>query len=169
VNHFNIPTTCGRCHKDIANTYLESVHGQAMRNGVSGAPVGSDCHGEHLILAPKDQGSMVNASRVSLATCGRCHNDERLALRYNLPTDRVPSYADSYHGLAARGGSQSVANCASCHGVHNIFPSKDPRSSVNAANLSRTCGTCHAGAGDHFKIGPVHVQTSTGPAHPVVT
>jgi formate dehydrogenase gamma subunit len=169
VNHFNIPTTCGQCHKDIANTYLESVHGQAMKNGVSAAPVCSDCHGEHLILAPKEQGSLVNASRVSLATCGRCHNDERLALRYNLPTDRVPSYADSYHGLAARGGSQSVANCASCHGVHNIFPSKDPRSSVNAANLPRTCGTCHAGAGDHFKIGPVHVQTSTGPAHPVVT
>jgi hypothetical protein len=64
----------------------------------------------------------VNASRVSMATCGRCHSDERLALRYNLPADKVPSYADSYHGLASRGGSQSVANCASCHGVHNILP-----------------------------------------------
>ena len=168
VNHFNIPATCGRCHKDISTTYLASVHGQAMKNGVSAAPVCSDCHGEHLILAPKDQGSLVNASRVSMTTCARCHNDERLALRYNLPTDRVPSYADSYHGLAARGGSQVVANCASCHGVHNIFPSKDPRSTVNAANLAKTCGACHAGAGDHFVIGPVHVQTSTGAAHPVV-
>jgi len=168
VNHFNIPATCGQCHKDISTTYLASVHGQAMKNGVSAAPVCSDCHGEHLILAPKDQGSLVNASRVSMTTCARCHNDERLALRYNLPTDRVPSYADSYHGLAARGGSQVVANCASCHGVHNIFPSKDPRSTVNAANLAKTCGACHAGAGDHFVIGPVHVQTSTGAAHPVV-
>lgn len=168
VNHFNIPTTCGRCHKDISKTYLESVHGQAMKAGELGAPVCSDCHGEHLILAPKDQGSLVNASRVSMATCGRCHSDERLELRYNLPTDRVPSYADSYHGLAARGGSQSVANCASCHGVHNIFRSNDPRSMVNAGNLAKTCGNCHAGAGDHFVIGPVHVQTSTGPAHPVV-
>lgn len=168
INHFNIAATCGQCHSDIAKTYLESVHGQAMKNGVSGAPVCVDCHGEHLILAPKEQGSLVNASRVSMATCGRCHNDERLALRYNLPTDRVPSFADSYHGLALRGGSQSVANCASCHGVHNIFPSKDARSTVNAANLSKTCGACHAGAGDHFVIGPVHVRISTGPAHPVV-
>jgi formate dehydrogenase gamma subunit len=168
INHFNIPATCGQCHTDIAKTFLESVHGQAMKNGVSGAPVCVDCHGEHLILAPQEQGSLVNASRVSMATCGRCHNDERLALRYNLPTDRVPSFADSYHGLAMRGGSQSVANCASCHGVHNIFPSKDARSTVNAANLSRTCGNCHAGAGDHFMIGPVHVSISTGPAHPVV-
>jgi cytochrome b subunit of formate dehydrogenase len=168
VNHFNIPATCGQCHKDISHTYLESVHGQAMTNGVSAAPVCSDCHGEHLILAPNEPGSLVNANRVSMDTCGRCHNDERLALRYNLPTDRVPSYADSYHGLAARGGSQVVANCASCHGVHNIFPSSDARSTVNTANLGKTCGACHAGAGTHFAIGPVHVRTSTGAAHPVV-
>lgn len=168
VNHWNIATTCGQCHSEISKTYLESVHGQAMKAGVSAAPVCSDCHGEHLILAPKEQGSLVNAARVSMVTCGRCHNDERLALRYNLPTDRVPSYADSYHGLALRGGSQIVANCASCHGVHNIFRSTDPRSTVNAANLPKTCGNCHAGAGGHFVIGPVHVQTSTGPAHPVV-
>ena len=168
INHFNIPVTCGRCHVSIAKTYLESVHGQAMKAGEQGAPVCSDCHGEHLILAPKEQGSLVNASRVSLATCGRCHNDERLALRYNLPADRVPSFADSYHGLAMREGSQSVANCASCHGVHNIFRSTDPRSTINSANLSKTCGNCHAGAGDHFVIGPVHVRTTTGNAHPVV-
>ena len=168
VNHWNIPATCGQCHSDISKTYLESVHGQAMKAGVSAAPVCSDCHGEHLILGPKEQGSLVNAARVSMATCGRCHNDERLALRYNLPADRVPSYADSYHGLALRGGSQSVANCASCHGVHNIFRSTDPRSTVNAANLPGTCGACHAGAGERFVIGPVHVQTASGPAHPVV-
>lgn len=168
VNHFNIPSTCGQCHTDIAKTYMESVHGQAMKNGVSGAPVCSDCHGEHLILAPKEPASLVNASRVSMTTCGRCHSDERLALRYNLPADRVPSFADSYHGLAMRGGSQSVANCASCHGVHNIFRTSDARSTVNAANLPKTCGTCHAGAGERFVIGPVHVRISTGPAHPVV-
>ncbi len=34
--------------------------------------------------------------------------------------------------------------------------------------LPKTCGNCHAGAGDHFVIGPVHVQTATGAAHPVV-
>ena len=169
INHFNIPVTCGQCHADIAKTYSESVHGQAMKAGEQGAPVCVDCHGEHLILEPKNQGSLVNASRVSMATCGRCHNDERLALRYNLPTDRVPSFADSYHGLAMRGGSQSVANCASCHGVHNIFRTADARSTVNAGNLAKTCGNCHAGAGSRFVIGPVHVRIGGGPAHPVVT
>jgi formate dehydrogenase gamma subunit len=168
INHWNIPATCGQCHNEISKTYLESVHGQAMKNGVPGAPVCSDCHGEHLILEPAQAGSLVNASRVSTVTCGRCHNDERLVTRYNLPSDRVPSYADSYHGLAMRGGSQIVANCASCHGVHNILPSSDARSTVNAANLGKTCGACHSGAGEHFAIGPVHVQTASGPAHSVV-
>ncbi|HVI10987.1 MAG TPA: cytochrome b/b6 domain-containing protein, partial [Candidatus Binatia bacterium] len=169
INHWNLPATCGQCHAEIAKTYGESVHGQAIKAGVAAAPVCSDCHGEHLILEPQQAGSLVNASRVSTVTCGRCHSDERLALRYNLPTDRVPSYADSYHGLAMRGGSQIVANCASCHGVHNIFRSSDARSTVNSANLARTCGACHAGAGGtHFSIGPVHVLTASGPNHPVV-
>ncbi len=168
INHWNVATTCAQCHSEVAKTYLESVHGQAMSNGVTDAPVCVDCHGEHLILEPQQAKSLVNASRVSTVTCGRCHSDERLAIRYNLPADRVPSYADSYHGLALRGGSQSVANCASCHGVHNIFPSSDARSTVNAANLGKTCGACHAGAGQHFAIGPVHVQMAAASAHPVV-
>jgi formate dehydrogenase gamma subunit len=168
INHWTLPSTCGQCHAEIAKTYLESVHGQAVRAGVKDAPVCSDCHGEHLILEPQQAGSLVNPSRVSLSTCGRCHNDERLALRYNLPKNRIPSYADSYHGLALREGAQSVANCASCHGVHNIFPSSDPRSTVNIANLAKTCGNCHTGAGEHFAIGPVHVQIASGANHPVV-
>lgn len=168
INHWNIPATCGHCHSEIAKTYLASVHGQAMKASVSDAPVCTDCHGEHLILGPKSPESLVNATRVSTVTCGRCHGEERLAVRYNLPTNVVPSYADSYHGLAMRGGSQTVANCASCHGVHNIFPRRDPRSTINAANLPQTCGKCHAGAGEYFAIGPVHVQTEAGPANPAV-
>jgi formate dehydrogenase gamma subunit len=168
VSHWNVAATCGKCHTEIAKTFLESVHGQAIKAGAVDAPNCADCHGEHLILEPANPASPVNASRVSAETCGRCHGDTRLALRYDLPADRVPSYAESFHGLAKREGSLTAANCASCHGVHNIFRSNDRRSTVNAANLAKTCGQCHAGAGEKFVIGPVHVQTSSGPAHPVV-
>ena len=106
-------------------------------HGVTDSPVCTDCHGDHEILAPKDAKSLVNARRVSFETCGRCHGDARIAARYDLPTDRLSTFADSFHGLAARGGVQNVANCASCHGVHNIFPAADPRSTVNAANLAK--------------------------------
>jgi len=168
INHWNIPETCGSCHREIRDTYAASVHGEAVRRGVSGAPVCTDCHGEHSILAPSEPQSLVNPARVSSVTCGRCHGDERLAQKYNLPRDKVPAFADSYHGLALRAGAQSVANCASCHGVHNILPSTDPRSTVHPSNLARTCGTCHPGAGARFAIGPIHVRPAAGSEHPVV-
>ena len=168
VSHWNTADTCGKCHSEIAKTFLESVHGQALKAGVTDAPTCADCHGEHLILGPGNPESPVNASRVSVETCGRCHGDARLAKKYDLPADRVPSYAESFHGLAKREGSLTAANCASCHGVHNIFRSSDPRSTVNAANLAKTCGQCHNGVSEKFAIGPVHVQIQSGPAHPVV-
>lgn len=169
VNHWRVSDTCATCHQEIAKAYGESVHGTALKAGAKDAPACVDCHGEHLILDPKNPASPVYAANVSAETCGRCHSDARLAQRYDLPADRVPSYADSYHGLALKGGKLTAANCASCHGVHNIFRSADPRSTVNSANLAKTCGQCHEGAEQaRFSIGPVHVQTNVGPNHPVV-
>jgi cytochrome b subunit of formate dehydrogenase len=168
INHWNIPATCGACHVEIAKTYAASIHGQAIANGSTDAPVCTDCHGEHVILAPNQPESTVNPARLSTITCGRCHGNELIAARYNLPADRVPTFADSYHGLASREGSQTVANCASCHGVHNIFPSSDPRSTVNPANLAHTCGACHPGAGKIFAIGPVHVREASLAESPAV-
>ena len=169
VNRWKVPETCGNCHKEIAKTYQQSVHGEAVRIGAKDAPVCVDCHGEHLILEPNNPNSPVNAANVSLETCGRCHGSARMARLYDLPADRVPSFADSYHGLALKGGKLTVANCGSCHGVHNIFKSTDPRSTVNTANLGKTCGQCHQGADKaDYAIGAVHVQTGTGPNHPVV-
>jgi formate dehydrogenase gamma subunit len=168
INHWNVPQTCGACHTEIASLYQQSVHGQAVARGVRDAPVCTDCHGEHLILAPGEPESLVSPTRISKVTCGRCHTDERLARRYNLPLDKVPAFEDSYHGLALRAGSQTVANCASCHGVHNILPSSDPRSTIHPANLAKTCGACHPGAGERFALGPVHVRPASPAEHPVV-
>jgi cytochrome b subunit of formate dehydrogenase len=168
INHWNVPTTCGACHQQIDHTYMESVHGQAMLHGSSDAPVCTDCHGEHMILAPSQPNSTVNPARVSTITCGRCHANERLDERYNLPANRVPTFEDSYHGLAMQEGVETVANCASCHGVHNIFPPSDPRSTVNPANLATTCGKCHSGAGKRFAIGPIHVTPASSSENPVV-
>ena len=148
--------------------FRSSRHGLAVARGNRGSPVCTDCHGEHTILAPSEPASLVNPARVSSVTCGRCHADERLAQRYNLPLDKVPAYQDSFHGLAQRAGSQTVANCASCHGVHNILPSSDPRSTIHPANLSKTCGACHPGAGERFTITAVHVRPETASEHAVV-
>jgi cytochrome b subunit of formate dehydrogenase len=169
VNHWKVSQTCASCHTEIAKTYNESVHGVAVKNGVKDAPACVDCHGEHLILGPKNPASPVYAANVSSETCGRCHGNTRIIRLYDLPADRVPSYADSYHGLALAEGKITAANCASCHGVHNIFRSADARSTVNTANLAKTCGQCHQGADKaDYAIGAIHVRTASGPNHPVV-
>jgi len=168
VSHWNVAQTCGACHQEIARQFNESVHGEALKAGVRDAPDCTNCHGEHLILDPSNPASALNAANISAQTCGRCHADTRLARMYDLPVDRVPSYADSFHGLAVREGTLTAANCASCHGVHAILRSRDPRSTVNPANLRKTCGQCHQGMGEKLAIGPVHVRITTGLAHPVV-
>ena len=169
TTHEHVAQTCGKCHSDVQTVYDASVHGLAVKAGVKGAPVCTDCHGEHSILAPSESGSLVNPARVSTATCGRCHGDERLAARYALPKDKLPSFQDSYHGLALKGGAQTVANCASCHGVHNILASTDPKSTIHPSNLAQTCGRCHAGVSGKYAIGPVHLRPGGGgPEHPVV-
>jgi formate dehydrogenase gamma subunit len=152
----NVASTCGKCHKDVYDVYRGSIHGQAMAAGVLQAATCTDCHGEHRILAPGNPQSPVYAANVSQATCSHCHGNTELMARFNMPLNRVPTYEDSYHGLAAREGRETVANCASCHGVHNIYPSSDPRSTVNRTNLGKTCGKCHPDAGQRFAIGHVH-------------
>ncbi len=150
-----IPDTCGMCHTDIAAEFHSSVHGRAVERGVAEAPVCTTCHGEHAILSPKSEASPVNPHHIR-ETCAQCHGNVRLASRFGLPPDRVVSFDASFHGMAAKAGSETVANCASCHGVHNILPSTDPHSTINPKNLAATCGKCHPGAGSRFALGLIH-------------
>src|SRR6185369_9246325 len=151
-----VPDTCGMCHNEVVDQFRSSVHGQALARGVTQAPLCTDCHGEHKILKHTNAASSVNASNIR-DTCGSCHGDVRLTRKFGMPSDRLVSFDASFHGLAAKAGSQSVANCASCHGVHNILPSSDAKSMVNARNLPATCGRCHPGAGSRFAITSVHM------------
>jgi cytochrome b subunit of formate dehydrogenase len=151
----NVPDTCGMCHSDVAEQFKASVHGKALAAGVTDAPVCTDCHGEHRILRPGNAASTVNPNHIR-DTCGQCHGNVILARRFGLPSDRITTFDSSFHGLALQGGSQTVANCASCHGVHNILPSSDAKSTINTKNLPATCGKCHPGAGARFALGSIH-------------
>lgn len=168
VNLRNIPDTCSRCHAKEAKEYAMSAHGSALRKGLSDAPVCTTCHGEHQILKHGDPNSPVSVRNVSEMVCGTCHGSVKLSERYGLATDRLQTFADSYHGLATRGGSTIAVNCGSCHGAHAIRPSSDPLSPVNHANLARTCGQCHKGADIRFASVPVHVTASANGQEPAV-
>lgn len=159
VNRNQVPDTCGQCHEQVARLYAESIHGLAASQGVRESPICTDCHGEHRILSPSEPGSPVYVTNIPRMTCERCHNDLRINQKFGLATDKVSAYEDSYHGLAMRSGVAVVANCASCHGIHDILPSTNPRSSVHKDNLRATCGRCHAGMVDGPDLGTIHVSS----------
>lgn len=155
---FNVPALCGKCHSSVTAEFNQSVHGQAIQRGRWQAPVCTDCHGIHSIKSHIDPTSSVAAQALARTTCATCHEGVRLSQEFGVPGRRTTTYLDSYHGLASRLGSKVAANCASCHGVHNILPSSDPRSTIAKANLVNTCGRCHPGASENFVRGQVHVD-----------
>lgn len=157
IAKLNIPATCGKCHQTEAGEFAQSVHGQAVARGVSRAPGCTDCHGIHDIKLPFDQTTADATTAIATDSCAQCHEGVTLTQEFGVASGRVSSYKDSYHGLASQFGSRVVANCASCHGVHNILPSADPQSMINANNLSKTCGQCHVGASENFTKGKIHL------------
>jgi formate dehydrogenase gamma subunit len=162
INHFNIPETCGKCHKNIEKDYWEGIHGKLVRRGVTDSPVCTSCHGEHGILSPDDPRSAVSPTRLAEATCSPCHESARLNEKYGVSTGRLRTWVDSYHGLKSKAGDITVANCASCHGAHRILPSSDPTSSVYKDNLQSTCGNCHPGISEAVAKTPIHGDPGLG-------
>ena len=155
----HIPGTCAKCHPGVYEAYARSIHGRDSAAGNPDAPVCTDCHGEHAIMGPDDPDSPVHPSHVA-QTCSGCHEDEALQSKYGLPSHRMATYLGSYHGIASRYGDSRVANCGTCHGVHEVLPSSDPRSAVYPDNIPKTCGKCHPGAGENFALGRVHLEPS---------
>ncbi|MDH3253201.1 MAG: cytochrome c3 family protein, partial [Ignavibacteria bacterium] len=81
-------------------------------------------------------------------TCSQCHANARYMRDYNpsLPVDQLDKYRTSIHGKQNAKGDANVAECASCHGSHEILQAKDVRSRVYPINLVATCGSCHSNA-----------------------
>ena len=156
INHFNIPKTCGKCHKGVEQDFWEGIHGVLVSRGETDAPVCTHCHGEHGIISTSDPSSPVSRSRVAEVTCAPCHESIALTEKYGLATGRLTSFIDSYHGLKSKAGDLHVANCASCHGVHRILPSSDPTSTIYPDNLKATCGECHPGISAALAAMPIH-------------
>jgi len=168
VNKKNIPQTCGQCHSEIAKEYNQSVHGIALANGVNESPACTQCHGEHNIFSHLDPRSPVAPLNISGQVCSPCHSSLKLSQKYGIESDRFKTFSDSYHGLALRGGQAEVANCASCHGVHNIKSSSDSTSMIHKSNLAKTCGKCHSGANERFGMGAIHVRKTKKEEEPIL-
>jgi hypothetical protein len=84
--------------------------------------------------------------------CAKCHSNEELIKKFDpqLPTDQLEKYRTSVHGRKDNGGNANVAQCVTCHGVHDIAPVSDPKSRVFPTNVVKVCAGCHGNA-DYMK------------------
>lgn len=116
----NAVETCRDCHQKETTAHATSVH---SANGCVA------CHTDITGAAPHE-GTTTSHKAAVEKSCRVCHDPQAM------------SYESSVHGS---GGRYEGLACATCHGSHDIVPSDQPSSKVNAANVNETCGQCHRG------------------------
>jgi hypothetical protein len=156
-----ISAACERCHSDAdrmkaygsklpttqGEHLRESMHGRLSMTGKERLAQCTTCHGAHGVARVKDKASPVHPLNVT-ATCAKCHSSAAFMRNYNpsLPIDQLEKYKTSVHGVLHARGDANVAECASCHGSHEIRAANDVKSKTFPTNLPATCGACHSDA-----------------------
>jgi cytochrome b subunit of formate dehydrogenase len=69
-----IVKACSSCHKERAQSYVDTYHGQVTSLGYTFTAKCFDCHGSHGIVPADDPKSKVNPAN-RLATCQKCHKE----------------------------------------------------------------------------------------------
>lgn len=154
-----ISEICASCHSDKDKmkslgasvktdqyeNLVNSVHGKLSVSGKERILQCTTCHNAHGIRRVNDKLSPVYPVNVP-STCIKCHGNADYMKNYNsaLPVDQLTKYRTSVHGELNKQGNPKAAECASCHGSHNILSSKDVRSSVYKLNIPETCSKCHS-------------------------
>ena len=86
---------CQSCHAPIFKLYEGSIHAAQFREGNSYAPVCTDCHSPHAVMAKAAYETSTGAP------CSKCHSPI-----FN-------AYAGSVHG-------QATLACSNCHRAHDV-------------------------------------------------
>jgi predicted CXXCH cytochrome family protein len=150
-----ISQTCATCHRQVFETYANSVHGKALLAQKNpDVPVCTDCHRSHDIADPRNRAWLLDTP----ALCGRCHANAKLMKKYGLSTNVLSSYLADFHGTTASFGDRGkqagqepvAALCVDCHGIHDIAKVTGKSASAFRANLVKTCAKCHPGASEKF-------------------
>ncbi len=157
-----ISEICSKCHSDSVfmhkfnrnlptnqfTSLKNSVHGQLALNGKERILQCITCHNAHGIVSVKNKKSPVYPLNVP-KTCNKCHGNAVYMRSYDPEeaVDQYSKYLTSMHGILNSKGDIKTAQCASCHGSHDILPVKDVRSKVYPVNIPKTCAHCHSNNG----------------------
>ena len=172
VPRSRIPQTCERCHSEISNHYVESVHGEALiGEGNPDVPTCIDCHGVHNVEGPSSGPFHLFSPEI----CLNCHADEELMSKYGLSADVGETYLSDFHGKTVKLFEQLAPDqetnkpvCIDCHGVHDILRTDDPESRVVKENLLATCQRCHPDATTNFPAAWLSHYKPTRERFPIV-
>lgn len=159
-----IPGLCGRCHSDVSRMrpynlrtdqyaeYRISQHGKRLfERGDTNVAVCTSCHGTHEIRKKDDPLSPVSHRQVP-ETCARCHSNKEKMKVYNLPTDQLEEFKESYHGQVLYGFIKEknpalAPSCPTCHGIHGASP-------PGVKEVAIVCGNCHTTTATYFGQSP---------------
>ncbi len=138
---------CSVCHEAVVSQYKTSTHGKLAATGSPDAPVCNDCHGTHGVMGKAETDSRTFSRNIP-TLCGGCHRmGQKAAVRYTgTEVGMVEHYTESIHGKGLlESGLTVTATCVNCHTAHGELPASDPASTVNSANVPKTCAQCHHG------------------------
>lgn len=147
-------TSCAGCHVRVYQDYSKSVHGKFLvEESNQDVPACPDCHTAHRIADP-------TTTKFHLASpdiCVRCHGDQELMARYDIPTTVATTYLADFHGVTASLAQVSevaerrlVVTCVDCHGVHDIQSPSLIGANQMKAKVAEICASCHEGAPADF-------------------
>jgi hypothetical protein len=156
--------TCISCHQELGGRseqitadWAESVHAQRGVGCVS-------CHGGDPTKADAEESMSIEAGYLGPlpkdqipGLCGSCHTRVDLMRPFDLPTDQLDQYWQSWHGQALLEGDPNVATCFDCHDGHRVLKTSDPASEVYPSNEPAMCARCHA---DEALMAPYGIPTN---------
>jgi cytochrome b subunit of formate dehydrogenase len=138
---------CTTCHKRQLD-YYDSIHYEMLKKGRKDPPTCTDCHNRHAIAKVDND---AKGRDFHTRACLRCHDDKPMMQRNQVTPIATDTFFDGFHGKNVRlEFPEKVAGCADCHGSHAVRKASDPKSTVNAAGLVKTCRQCHPSAGVLF-------------------
>ena len=94
-NSIELTKVCSSCHGDILKLYQGSIHAALVRDGNPVAPICTDCHNPHAVMAKAAFDAATGAP------CSKCHGSV------------FEAYAGSVHGKAG-------LDCTNCHRAHDV-------------------------------------------------
>jgi cytochrome b subunit of formate dehydrogenase len=163
VHAAQVGETCAACHRFIGEQLRQSVHGPqpgpegtaqqaAPGSKVTPAATCTDCHQGHDQPHPDSP----RFRRQIPGACGNCH------------AELSKGYGISLHGQLSDLGYGPAAECADCHGSHNIVPLSDPSSPMAPENRMETCRRCHPSAAANLITFDPHANHRDAENYPVL-